>query len=54
MLSVFRYIHLLVRRGKQQTIASITELSELFHVPCVISLDVDLTFRSEQVKGCKF
>jgi hypothetical protein len=47
------YIDLFVRRGKQKAIANLAKLSKLFHMPGVIPLDMNLPFRSEQVKRGK-
>ena len=47
------HVHLLVRRREQQTIARLTNLCELLHVPDVIPLDMNLTFSCKQVKGRK-
>src|SRR5205814_10622028 len=47
------HVYLSVRRGEQETIAGLANLCQLFHVPHVIALNVNLSFRSKQVERCE-
>ena len=48
------HINLSVRRCEQETIAGFANVCQLFHVPYVIALNMNLSFCSQQVKRCEF